>query len=344
LAYICRLLKIGVAKKITLKDISQKTGFTINTVSHALKDKPDISIKTKEMICEAANRMGYIPNKIARSLRNGKTKTIAVIMPDISDPLIAMWVKDIEYRLKDYGYSTIIINTDEEYEKEEQSIILALSTNVDGIILCPTQKSHVDMDILKNRAIPFVLLGRRFNNDELDYIVSDDVKGGYLATKHLLSKGHKEILFLNGPLYISSAKERFLGYQEAFKSENILFNPNLVKEIKVTAGNASRILEEIVDEKTKFTSIFAFSDLIAWEVISFLQKINIKVPDDVAVVGYDNIQSRFFFPYPLTTVNYSKRNMAIKAVDTLLNIIDNPKERIAVHIFEETKLVIRESS
>ena len=86
--------------------------------------------------------MGYIPDRIAQSLRDGKTKTIAVIMPDISDPLIAMWVKDIEYRLKDYGYGTIIINTDEEYEKEERSILLALSISVDGIILCPTQKSH----------------------------------------------------------------------------------------------------------------------------------------------------------------------------------------------------------
>jgi LacI family transcriptional regulator len=333
-----------VAKKITLKDISLKTGFTINTVSRALKDKPDISDKSKKMIREIAGEMGYIPDRIARSLRDGKTKTIAVIMPDISDPLIAMWVKDIEYRLKDYGYGTIIINTDEEYEKEEQSIILALSTNVDGIILCPTQKSHADIEILKNRAIPFVLLGRRFDDDELDYIVSDDVNGGYLAAKYLLNKGHKEILFLNGPLYISSAKERFLGYREAFKSENVLFEPNLVKEIKVTAGNASRLLEEIVNVKTKFTAIFAFSDLIAWEVISFLQKINIKVPGDIAVVGYDNIQSRFFFPYPLTTVNYSKRNMAIKSVDTLLKNINNPKERTAVHIFEETRLVIRGST
>ncbi len=288
--------------------------------------------------------MGYIPDKIARSLRNGKTKTIAVIMPDISDPLIAMWVKDIEYRLKDYGYGTIIINTDEEYEKEEQSIILALSTNVDGVILCPTQKSSADINLLKNRATPFVLLGRRFDDDEIDYIVSDDIKGGFLAVKHLIDRGHKEILFLNGPLYISSAKERLLGYREAFKSGNISFNSNLVKEIKVTAGNASRLLEEIVDEKIKFTAIFAFSDLMAWEVITFLQKINIKVPGDIAVVGYDNIQSRFFFPYPLTTVSYSKRNMAIKAVDTLLKTIDNPREQIAVHIFEETKLVIRESS
>ncbi|MCL5073110.1 MAG: LacI family transcriptional regulator, partial [Actinobacteria bacterium] len=212
------------------------------------------------MICETAKDMGYIPDTIARSLRNGKTKTIAVIMPDISDPLIVMWVKDIEYRLKDYGYSIIIINTDEEYEQEEQSIILALSMNVDGIILCPTQKNHRDIDILKNRSVPFVLLGRRFNG-ELDFIVSDDVKGGYLATKHLLDKGHREILFLNGPLYISSANERLLGYKEALKNEDILFNPNLVKEIKVTAGNASKLLEKIVNEKSKFTAIFAFSDL-----------------------------------------------------------------------------------
>ena len=143
--------------------------------------------------------------------------------------------------------------------------------------------------------------------------------------------------------YISlQQKKDLLGYNEAFKSENILFNPDMVKEIKVTAGNTSGILEKIVAEKTRFTAIFAFSDIMAWEAITFLQKINIRVPNDIAVVGYDNIQSRFFFPYPLTTVNYSKRNMAIKAVDTLLNIIDNPIARNPVHILEETRLVIRD--
>ena len=187
-------------------------------------------------------------------------------------------------------------------------------------------------------------MGRRFDDEDLDYIVSNDIKGGYLATKHLIDRGHKEILFINGPLYISSAKERLKGYGEALKSANIIFNKNLVKEIKVTAGNASSLLEKIISENIKFTAIFAFSDLIAWEVISFLQKNNIKVPQEISVVGYDNIQSRFFFPYPLTTINYSKKNMAYKAVDILLENINNPKGRNVEHIFEETRLVIRDSS
>jgi LacI family transcriptional regulator len=222
--------------------------------------------------------------------------------------------------------------------------MLALKSNVAGIIICPTQKSNKDINFLKAKMTPFVLLARRFDDETLDYVVIDDVKGGYLATKHLIERGHKEILFINGPLYISSAKERLLGYKEALKNGNIKYNDNLVKEIKITAGNATKLLEKIIKQNIKYTAVFAFDDLIAWEVISFFQKNKIRVPQDIAVVGYDNIQSRFFFPYPLTTINYSKKKMAYEAADLLFNKINGHSEEGPIHIFQETQLIIRNST
>lgn len=330
--------------KVTLKDISEKTGYTINTVSRALNNKKDISNKTKLLISKKAAEVGYIPNSIASSLRLGQTKTIAIIIPDISDPFSAMLVKNIEHRLKNYGYNLIIMNSNEEYHIEESAIILALSANVAGILICPTQKSDEDINLLKSKKIPFVLIARRFKDESLDYVIIKDVDGGYLATKHLIERGHKEILFINGPLFISSAKERLLGYIKALKNKNIKYKEELVKEINITSGYATDLLKKIISQNIKYSAIFAFDDIIAYEIISFFQKNKIRVPQDIAVIGYDNIQSNFLFPYQLSTISYSNRNLAYSAVDILINRINGSIEETPIHIFLETHLVVREST
>lgn len=328
-------------KKVKLKHIAEQAGVSINTVSHALNDKSDISEKTKEKIRKIAKNLGYIPDAVAGSMRKGSTKTIGVIIPDIMDPLMSIWVKDIETKLRQNGYNIFVINTDENYALEEKALVLALSKKVDGIILCPCQKDDKDIIFLKKKRINFVLLGRRFNHIKTDYVVADDLKGGYLATKHLLDQGRKRILLLNGHSYISSAQERYQGYTEALKEKKQKIDNSLVYEIANTSGNSMQALKKILCKKIKFDGIFAFSDLMAWEVIAFLQEIGFKIPEDVEVVGYDNIQSRFYFPYSLTTVNYPKRTAAHKAVDILLKKIANPDSQQCYQEIIDTNLFIR---
>jgi len=328
-------------KKVTLKDIAFKTGFTANTVSRALKNKSDISEKTRKYISGVAKEMGYIPNNIAGSLRSGKTRTIATIVPDISDPLIAIWLNDIETRLRVNGYNTFIINTEEKYENEEEAVILVLSKNVDGIILCPTQKKNGDIKLLIKLGIPFVLLGRRFYDIETDYVISDDVKGAFLAVDYLIKQGYKNVLFINGPTYISSAKERLEGYKRALEQNRILFKEELVNESDVTAGNSSLLVKELISKKLNFDSVFAFSDIMAWEIIYTLQNTKILKYKNTPVIGYDNIQSRFFYPFPLTTVNYSKRKIAYQTVDILLDKMKSKSQSTCKQFIVDTNLVIR---
>ena len=328
-------------KKIRLKDIAQRTGFTANTVSRALKGKKDISEKTKNYIVSVAKEMGYIPNNIAGSLRSGRTRTIATIVPDISDPLIAILLNDIETRLRINQFNTFIINTEEKYENEEEAIILALSKNVDGIILCPTQKKNEDIKMLIRQGTPFVLIGRRFYDIESDYVISDDIKGAFLAVDYLLKKGYKKILFINGPVYISSALERLEGYKKALESNGVLYKEELVWESGVTAGNSSMVIKKITDKKIDFDAVFAFSDLMAWEIIYTLQSLQMQKNKNIPVVGYDNIQSRFFYPFPLTTVNYSKRQIAYQTVDILLNKIKGKSQNGYEQHMVETGLIIR---
>lgn len=330
--------------KVTMKDIAAETGFTINTVSRALKDKDDISEPTRKLIKETAKRLGYISNSIAGALRSGTTKSFAVILGDISNPHFSIVVKEIESAARKHGYSTFIINTEENSGLEYEAICSALGKKVDGIIICPTQKSKENIEFLKKTGIPFVLIGRYFKEIATDYVVCNDVNGGYQATMHLIEKGHKRILMLNGPSYISSAAERHEGYKKALGDSGIEYDKALVHEMSITAGESKRVVRKILDENIKFSAVFAFSDMIAWETIHVLHKCGMKVPQDVAVIGFDNIQSKLSFPSPLTSISTSKSKMSRKAVDILLKRINNKNGTGVINAVIDTKVIPREST
>lgn len=329
-------------KKILLKDIADETGFSVNTVSHALNDKPDISEETKKIIKDTADRMGYIGNASASFLRSGVSRTIAIILGDISNPHFSIMVKEIEKYLKGNGYISFIMNTDENEITEKQAILAALNKNVDGIIICPTPNGAENINFLKNKEIPFVLIGRYFTHIETSYVVCDDVNGGYLAVKCLLELGHRKILFLNGPEKVSSAKERLQGCKKALSEWNIQFDKNIVDEMPITVGKAGEKIEEAV-LKHDATAIIAFSDMIAWETIAVLNKLNKRVPQDISVIGFDDIQSKYQFPVMLTSITSSKGTMATKAAEIITQKIAK-KATENIKLVLPTKLIIREST
>lgn len=197
----------------------------MNTVSHALHNKDDISAKTKEQIQSAAREMGYIRNISASSLRSGKTKSVAIIIGDISNPHFSILIKEIETLLRQEGYTSFILNTDENEEMEFMAITSAISKNVDGILLCPVQKTERNVRYLSEIGMPFALIGRRFERLPTHYVVCDDRNGGYQAASYLLSEGHSRILFMNGEPHISSARERLLGAERAYREAGISRDP-----------------------------------------------------------------------------------------------------------------------
>jgi LacI family transcriptional regulator len=330
--------------RITLKDIAEQTGYTANTISRALKDKDDIAPETRKRIQETAREMGYISDSIAGSLRTGTTSTIAVILGDISNPHFAIIAREIEFNARKHHYSTIIINTDEDAEIESEAIRSALSRKVDGIIICPTQNNTDNLQFLIKQGIPFVLIGRHFPDTEVESVVCDDLKGGRLATEHLIEKGHRKILFLNGPAQISSAVERLQGYRKALEKAGIPFDDELIREIPIVAGDCRHVIYKVIDDEIKFTAVIAFSDLIAWEAMYALQKRGLEKPKDYAIVGFDNIQSKYFFPFPLTSIGSSKSTMARRAFNLLLRRLNSTTEPSTWRNVLDTTLVVRESS
>ena len=316
-------MKRGKGKKVvTLKDIAKETGYSVNTVSRALRDKDDIAPETKARISKTAEKMGHVRNALALSLRVGYTNTIAVIFGDVSNPHFGVMMKEIEGHARESGYSSFLINTNEDEDLELAAIKSAINRSVDGIIICPTQKGNDNIEYLKKSGIPFVLIGRRFEDVETDYVVCNDELGGYQATKELFEKGHRKILMLHGPTYISSARERLAGYRKVFKENEQKVDENLICEIPITGkDDMERLCDKVIQEKD-FTAIFAFSDFLAFAVWDCLKRRGIKVPEECSIVGFDHIQSRLPLPFELTSISSYKGDMATAAVELLIHRIN----------------------
>lgn len=333
-------LDMGYEKNgmISLKDIARITGYSVNTVSHALRDKKDIGQKTKDYIKSVVEQYGYVENSIAQSMRLGYTKTIAVILGDVSNPHFAILMKEIEVALKQKGYSVFLLNTNENEENEFLAIRTALNKKVDGIIICPAQQSPKNIEYLKKTGIAFVLIGRYFKNMETSYCICDDLKGGYLATKRLLELGHRKIVILTGPPYVSSAYERLEGYEKAMDEFGVAPDPGLIVNVPLTCaqpGNYDMLLEK------DFSAIFAFSDIIAWDVWNYLERNGRHVPKDVSIIGFDHIQSRLSLPLPLASIRSYKGQMSLKATEILLNLIEHKSESEQIRI--DTAIVENDS-
>ncbi len=311
----------GLHKQVRLKDIANRTGYSINTVSHALRGIDDIGEETRNLILKTAQELGYVQNSIAKSMRLGYTKTIAVIIGDISNPHFAIITKEIETTANKKGYSVFLLNTNEDEEQEMSAIRSTIEHGVDGIILCPVQKTTRNIHYLKKTGIPFVLIGRYFPDmKDIHYTICNDKKGGYLATEYLIKHGHKKILMLSGPTHISSSKERLEGYRAALEDYGIEFDESRIIFVPVTEMDCSKVLPQ-----DGYTAIFAFSDLIAWNAWKVLRKRGKSVPGDVSIIGFDHIQSRLSLPYCLCSISTYKAKMSITSVEMLINLIDGMK-------------------
>ncbi len=325
-------------KTVTLSDIAKATGFSANTVSHALNDKPDISEKTKKLIKRTAEEMGYIANSSAIFLRSGKSKSIAIIVADITNPHFSVVIKEIEGLLREKGYTAYIMNTDEDPETEKQAIISAKSKNTDGIIISPTQNSYDNIAFLESLDIPFVLLGRRFKGKDNNYVICNDENSGYIAGKYLLEKGHKDILFLNAPLCISSAEERLSGVKRAFEEKGKAFS----NVFELAPSDNYDKMKKILSSRKNYTALICFSDLFAMQAISILKELGKKVPEDVSVIGFDDILSRFKFPLELTSLSSKKSTMAKEAVNILIDNLEENSSGTVKKILE-TKIIERKT-
>ena len=329
---------------MTMQQIAQIARVSKRTVSRALNNQYGISEETKKIIFDIAAELNYRPNALARALATKQTKTLGLIVSDIADPFYAKLVRGVEDIAAKNNYSAIIFSTDEDYEKELKSVCISIEKKLDGILLTATQTHNKDILELKERNIPFVLMNRHFDDIETDYVIDDNKKGAYDVVDHLAKLGYKKIAYISGPPQISSVRERLQGYKDALAYNNIDFDKTLVVESNLRMEDGERTTKSLLRMiKNKPIAIFAFSDLLAIGALKAIKEKGLKVPDDIALVGYDDIEFAALLEVPLTTVAQPSYEIGKKAAEILINKLQKQNMSEFQQVVLTPQLVIRKS-
>jgi LacI family transcriptional regulator len=325
----------------TIKDVAREAGVSAATVSRVLNGKDRVRSATRVKVKSAIEKLNFTPDHIARSLSNSRSMSVGLLVPNMTNEYWALLAQAIEERLWEFGYTLLLSTSNNIFEREIANLNHLISRKVDGLIFGKNvfliDKNQYE-DILKTN-IPIV----SFDNGSLGQIqiTSDGLSGSMEAVQHLINLGHKDIAYIG----ISSLiDERELGYRNA-----LMQNGLIVKEELIFKGNPSLILgkeaiTQFTQSQQKFTAVFCWNDMTALGVIKALQSFGQQVPDDIAVVGYDNIGMAEIFNPSLTTINQPVKEMGMAAVDYLLKYIkgsDEKKEHQKIAF--KTSLVIRES-
>ena len=314
---------------IRLKDIAHHAGVSVMTVSKALRDASDISAETKTRIKLLAQQMGYVPDSMAQSLRNRRTKLLGLIIPSIANPLFARTLLAIEERAHQWGYEVMFAQTLNIAEREDSCILRLLSRKIDGLLIAPVyrpaQEARAYQELFA-RGTPTVILGlpapfcRRFT-----YVAGDDEAGSHEATLHLLQLGHRRIACLAGPTLAPWARERLQGYRRALREADVEADDRLVFQSGNTIEDGASAALQMLQETCNATAIVAASDLVAIGCAETYLNQGAKIPSDFSIVGYGNILTSEHFRVPLTTIRQPKHRLGVAAMDALLQLIQGEK-------------------
>lgn len=314
-------------KKPNLRVLAAKAGVSINTASRAINDKPDINPLTKEKILRIAREIGYVPNASAVALRTQKTRTLGVIIADNNNPFYAEVLSGIEAEAKANNYHIILTNTRRDYQEEENAIELLLGKQVDGLLIAPVQEKNEDIYKLIDSKIPFVVVGRDYEDLSIDAVYSDELKGGYIATEYLIRKGFKNISYIGGYTYKSPARRRLEGYKKALTDYGIAIKENLIKIGDIDIKDGYNQTKDMFDQGINFQAIFAYNDMMAFGAVKAIKERGLEIPGDIGVVGYDNILFSSLVSPPLTTVNLKKDELGRESVRLLLSKINGHRKK-----------------
>lgn len=332
----------GNMKYITLKMVAEKAKVSVNTASRAINNKPDISKETKKRILQIAKELGYIRNAAAVALRTKKTGTIGVVIADNRNPFYAEVLNGIEEAAREKNYHIILANTQRDYRKEEEAINLLLAKRVDGLLITPVQDRDDDIKNLIDTNIPFVIVGRDFKNIEVDAVYNDEVKGGFLATEYLIKKGHKRVALINGFLHKSPAKGRLEGYKKVLKKYGIPFDDALVTIGDIDVKDGYERTKQLLEKNLDFTAIFAYNDMMAFGAMQAVKEKGLRIPEDIGLVGYDDILFSSLISPSLSTIRLKKQELGAESVRLLLSRINGNRKKIK-KVMLGVELQIRES-
>ncbi|MBE9525152.1 MAG: LacI family DNA-binding transcriptional regulator [Chloroflexi bacterium] len=328
----------------TIRDVAKLAGVAPITVSRAINNSGYVKEETRARVEAAIGELGYIPNTLGLSLRSKKTMTIAAVITDITNPFWTTVTRGIEDVALGSGYSTILCNTDESDEKQEQYLQMLLRRRIDGILFVPASSEAAPIIQVKKQKIPIVLMDRIVPGVDVDIVRSDSEQGAYLITEHLLSLGHQRIAMLSGPQNISTSIDRVGGYRRAFHDTGLSISAEHIFWGEYTQESGYKMAQQMLTELPDITALVTANNFIAIGAMKLLYERKIRVPEDIALVTVDDIPPAFTVAPFFTVAIQAALEMGKQAAQLLLNRLSGAMDAPCQEIILPVQMTIRASS
>jgi len=325
---------------VTIKDIARECKVSVMTVSRALNDSKGISAQTQQRVLEVCREKGYVPNFAARTLILNKTDMVGLIVPDIANQYYATVIKGVSSYLERVGYGLVVCNSDRNKNNEIKYLDFLSQKRVDGIILIATKPKLEDYLTLIKRKIPLVLIDNFVKGLNVSFVENDNYTGGKRIISHMVSQGYRRIGVILGDSKSTASNDRLKGYLEVMAENNLAVDPKIVVHSNATFEEGYQLTAGLIEEKVD--AIFAINDTVAMGVMKYCYANKVKVPEQLGLAGYDDIEQSSMLPIPLTTIHQRKHTLGEKAAQLLIDEITNPNSPKQI-IKLQPELVVRKS-
>jgi len=327
----------------TMKQVAERAGVSISTVSHVINNTRVVSDDVRQRVLGIIDEMRYIPSAVARSLKNDKTYTIGVLVPNSSNPYFAELIRWIEDAAFELGYNIILCNAHGGAQKQTAYLRLLMEKRIDGLVLVASGADDEQDLLLRHEAVPIVQVERALPGIDADLILAGEEEGGYAATRHLIELGHRDIACVSGPADLPRTRERVGGFMRAMAEAGLAVPAEQIVHEEFTSAGGHAAFIRLLARPQRPTAVFVTSDLMALGGLCAAGAAGVRVPAQMSVVGYDDIAGAGYALPPLTTVAPPKRDMANLAIELLIDRIrgaHTPLRRAAL----ASTLVVRAST
>lgn len=328
----------------TIKDVAQLANVSIATVSHVLNGTRYVSKEVQLRILDAMETLNYQPNAVARGLRTKKTNTMAIIIPDITNPFFADFTRGFQDVVDQKGFLVLVCNSDRIFSREIRFIEMIWQQRVDGVVLNPAKVKAEDLSRLVKARISVVLIGSQIDHPDFNVVMIDNVKGGFDATQHLIDLGHRKIGLLCGLLNTTSGGLRYQGYMRALEKNGIPIQEELIAEGDITYDGGYTCMRQLLSKNKLPTAVFATSDVMALGAKTAIEDVGLRIPEDISLIGFDDIPEVSRTRPKLSTIAQPKYRMGQEAANILLEQIENKQTNLKKKIIMDHTVVAREST
>lgn len=327
----------------TITDVAKRAGVAPVTVSRVLNAAPTVSATTRERVEQAIAELGYVPSVVARSLRSKRTRTLAFVIPDITNVFWTTVARGVEDAAHSHGYSVLLCNTDEDLAKQGRYLDVIVSRRVDGVIIAPCDTDAENLRVLRDHHIATVVIDRRVTGWDVDTVYGDSLSGAHALTRHLLALGHTRIAIFSGPEGATTAEDRIAGYRLALIQAGMEPDARLIRRGGFSWEAGARLTAQLLDEGLRPTAIFAANSAIALGVMAAAIARRMRVPDDIAVVCFDDYPYiAGLFPF-LTVAAQPAYEMGARSAQMLLDRLSAAEPLPPRAVVLPIKLILRRS-